>query len=200
MPDQPLQPLTALTINSSATYDQKVWILEAISLAERLKPGTPVLDLKAREALVNLYCALLIEIGQERFEEAFQRVLNSSKFRPDISELREAAGAPMQNPYHVQALEDLKTLFIIMREHGKTIRPTRQKDGSTLTPPRLNETTVLTCRELGFGDAYAGFEFVFNHPALDIARGLNETAELPFRSAEKIEAKFVQTWVKVNTK
>jgi len=35
---------------------------------------------------------------------------------------------------------------------------------------------------------------------LDIARGLNETAEMPYRSAEKIEAKFVQAWVKVNAK
>ena len=196
---EPQKSLTSTQV-SKPSGQQKTWVLKLITAGDLLKPGMPVLNEQAREMLVNLYSHLLIEIGPDRFQQAYDLVLNSSKFRPDISELREAAGAPMQNPYHVQALEDLKTLFIIMREHGKTIRPTRQKDGSTLTPPRLNETTVLACRELGFGDAYAGFEFVYNHPALDIARGLNETAEMPYRSAEKIEAKFVQAWVKVNAK
>jgi hypothetical protein len=158
----------------------------------------PVLNREAKDLLVNLYCGLLAEIGRERFEQAYQFVLGTSKFRPDLSELREAAGAPLYNPHHEAALADLRLVIDRLRIHG----PKRDKSwidindrskGIRHAEP-MPESAQKALLEVGWGDLKAGLAWVWQLPCLDSVREGDE--ELPFRSQDKLEAKWVQAWIK----
>lgn len=151
---------------------------------------------------MSLYCDLLSEIGQERFDETYTRVLKTSKFRPDISELYEAAGVQVLNPHHEAALADLKLVIDRERVHGpkrtSSWKDRRDHSKGVVSAPTLPGSALRALAEVGYGDIQAGMNFVWQFPCLDTVRdGDNHPCEeLPFRSQDKLEARWVQAWLK----
>jgi hypothetical protein len=151
----------------------------------------------AIEALLDLYSELLSEIGPERFVAAYKLVLGSSKFRPDISELRAAAGATLQFPIEQEAKDEFAKLIKLLRHHGRklTNRGNPPKD-----PPGILADVVMgTIRDMGFGDIRAGLEAIWAHPALDLVRPPDELDSLEsFRAVagEKIERRWLELYTR----
>lgn len=184
--------------NSSLNGKQKIWLLGIITMGELLKPGMPVLSPEAREKLVDLYGSLLAEIGEDRFIEVYDRVLKTSKFRPDISELYESAGVQVLNPHHEAALADLKLVIDRLRIHGpkrdKSWVDVNDRSKGIRHADTLPEGAQRALLEVGWGDMKAGLAWVWQLPCLDSVREGDE--ELPFRSQDKLEARWVQAWIK----
>jgi hypothetical protein len=151
----------------------------------------------AIDALLDLYSELLSEIGPERFVAAYKLVLKTSKFRPDISELHIAAGAPCGFPVVEGAKAEFANLIKLLRHHGRklTNRGNPPKD----PPGPLADVVMDTISDMGYGSIRAGLEAVWAHPALDLVRQPDELDELEsFRAVagEKIERKWVEFYTK----
>lgn len=156
-----------------------------------------MLSKPALDVLMDLYSCLLDEIGYDRFEQAYAFVLNTSKFRPDISELRAAAGASLEFPTQAEAKTELFELIKLMRHHGRklTNRGTPPKD----PPGPRADVTMDTIRDMGVGSMNAGLEAIWAHPSLDLVRPPDELDEMEsFRAVagEKIERKWVEYYTK----
>lgn len=156
-----------------------------------------MLEPMAIDALLDLYSKLLAEIGPERFVAAYELVLNTSKFRPDISELRAAAGASLEFPIEAEAKSELFELIKLMRHHGRKLtnrgKPEREPPG-----PRA-DVTMETIRDMGIGSMAAGLEAIWAHPSLDLVRPPDELGEMEsFRAVagEKIERKWIEFYTK----
>lgn len=147
---------------------------------------------------MELYSELLDEIGKERFEEVYKRVLKVSKFRPDISELYEAASVQVLNPHHEAALADLGLAIDRLRIHGpkrdKSWVDVNDRSKGIRHAETLPESAQRALLEVGWGDMKAGLAWVWQLPCLDSVREGDE--ELPFRSQDKLEARWVQAWLK----
>lgn len=156
-----------------------------------------MLEPMAIDALLDLYSKLLAEIGPERFVAAYELVLNTSKFRPDISELRAAAGASLEFPIESEAKSELFELIKLMRHHGRKLtnrgKPEREPPG-----PRA-DVAMETIRDMGIGSMAAGLEAIWAHPSLDLVRPPDELGEMgSFRAVagEKIERKWIEFYTK----
>jgi hypothetical protein len=130
-----LLTLTASQLNKQlSTPEQRdVWLSNLIDLGELLKPGAPVLDQMAINALLDLYSELLSEIGPERFVAAYKLVLKTSKFRPDSSELYIAAGVLTPYPIEQEAKAEFRNLIKLMRHHGRKLA---NRGNPPADPPR----------------------------------------------------------------
>jgi hypothetical protein len=151
----------------------------------------------AIDALLDLYSKLLGEIGPERFVAAYEMVLNTSKFRPDISELRAAAGATLHLPVEQEAKDEFAKLIPLLRHHGRKLANWGKPP---IEPPKPFADVVMgTIADFGFGDIRAGLEAIWAHPALDLVRDARELDELEsFRAVagEKIERKWVEFYTR----
>lgn len=169
------------------------------------------------DELLTRYSEFLDEVGPERFIAAYRLVLDTSKFRPDISELRAAAGVTRQNPFEVEALAQLKKLLAVLRKHKRTLQPIKGEllnDGkdeqglvlvvplykpSTLPPemPQLVQSTIL---DMGYGSSQqVGLDAIWVHPALDDIRDRDELDQMgAFRAsaAAKIELRWIQHYTR----
>lgn len=177
------------------------WIQTVITAAELLKPGlAPLVNPDALELQMDLYSELFDIVGVDRFEAAYRAVLKTSKFRPDISELYEAAGVQVLNPHHEAALADLKLVIDRLRIHGpkrdKSWIDVNDRSKGIRHAETLPESTQRAVLEVGWGDMKAGLAWVWQLPCLDSVREGDE--ELPFRSQDKLEARWVQAWIKSN--
>jgi hypothetical protein len=122
-------------------------------------------------------------IGDERFDAALLQVLESSTFRPDIAEIRRAAGVvtPEQRESR-EAKEAFQAILDAMRIHGPQLKRKRGKlirekddEGRVLTIPEYEwiegptfspvvEAAIL---DLGYGVRGAGLDVISRHPALN---------------------------------
>lgn len=152
----------------------------------------------ALDLQMELYSELLERVGQQRFSEAYKTVLKTSKFRPDISELYEAAGVQVLNPHHEAALADLKLVIDRLRIHGpkrdKSWVDVNDRSKGIRHADTLPESAQRALLEVGWGDMKAGLAWVWQLPCLDSVREGDE--ELPFRSQDKLEQRWVQAWIK----
>jgi hypothetical protein len=145
-------------LNTSEVEQRDAWLLSKITIGELVKPGAPVLNQQALDVLMDLYSCLLDEIGYERFEEAYKIVLNASKFRPDISELRAVAGASLQFPIEAEAKQEFKKLIKLMRHHGRKLA---NRGNPPADPPGIFAEVVMhTIADMGYGNIYAGLEAI----------------------------------------
>jgi hypothetical protein len=133
--------------------------------------------------MTQLWQETLDEIGPEQFDAAFRQVLNESTWRPDIADIRKAAGvATREQRESREAKEALQAILEAMRFHGPKMNPKHGKlirekdeDGRLLTvpeyeiinPPSPSPVVVATLKELGFGDVGAGLDVISRHPALN---------------------------------
>lgn len=195
-------------VEGFSTVDQQdEWLMAMITQGEILKPGSPVMNDSSLELLLTLYSETLETVGKAQFQAAFLKVLRDSSFRPDIADIRRAAGLHPNDA----AMAALRTLIVDMRVHwmpkSHKMQPRLAKrvdgvlvrdSGGTewLAPPDPTQAVVLALRELGFGDVNAGLEFVYGHPALDAIRPAEELDHLPFRSTagEKIEKRWCEIY------
>lgn len=121
MENQPNSKTSMQKLSISETEQRDAWLLSKITIGELVKPGAPVLNKQALDVLMDLYSCLLDEIGYERFEEAYKLVLNTSKFRPDISELCAAANATICMPAEREAKDEFAKLIPLLRHHGRKL-------------------------------------------------------------------------------
>lgn len=197
MENPPNNKTSMQKLSTSEAEQRDAWLLSKITIGELLKPGAPVLIPQALDVLMDLYSCLLDEVGYERFEAAYKLVLNTSKFRPDISELRAAANATMCMPAEREAKDEFTKLICLMRHHGRklTNRGTPPKE----PPSVLADVVMGTIADFGFGSIRAGLEAIWAHPALDLVREPKELDELEsFRAVagEKIERKWVEFYTR----
>lgn len=178
------------------------WISQRIQAGELCKPG-PEIDDFTRKLLLGLWLETLAEIGQERFDAAFKQVLLSSNFRPDIAEIRKAAGLNrgIVDPVEREAMRELRFLIAAMRIHGPELKalPGRviftddgAKEGRETPAPQLSERTENALQSLGMGSRNAGLSFLACHPALNP----DDATERPFRArnAAGIEKRWIESW------
>lgn len=120
-----------------------------------------MLDPTANSLLLDLYCETLEEIGKERFESAWRQVLLTSPFRPDISDIRKAAGINrgIVDPTEQEALRGLRTIVQAFRKHERKLK---------LNPPypTFDERTEAAIVDFGDGDRIAGIALLSCHPSL----------------------------------
>ena len=186
---------------------RNAWLMNKITAGELLKPGAPVLNQQALEVLLFLYAELYDEIGHERFEAAYTHVLKTSKFRPDISELRVAAGATFQSDFEREAMAAFQVVIAEIRQRTVTLRPLggniiRDKDenGRYLENPiraplRKFEGFPKPIQEalerMGWGDWRKGVEVIGEHPAV---AEQHEEGGWMLKTAEQIETRWKQCW------
>ncbi len=144
------------------------------------------MDEFSKALLVHLWSDTVDEIGEEAFDKALRQVLQTSTFRPDIAEIRRAAGVNdgIIDPVEHDAKAALKALIEAMRKHGPSLKPIigrvvrdRDDDGRMLNvcdwvraptkpAPELDDVTEACLLSLGMGDRFAGLEVVARHPSL----------------------------------
>jgi len=165
------------------------WVLDRISMAELLKPGEP-LDANTKAFMAALWLKTLAEIGEDSFQTAFVRVIENSTFRPDIAEIRKAAGI---NPDR-EALKELKFLIGAMRVHTPRLVTIYAEKGNPqsakVPPPPLGEKTEAALRELGMGSREEGLRVIAGHPA--ISKDVDEKYRV--KNAMEIEKRWVEAW------
>lgn len=215
-----LSPKTSLQNRQSSTTEQRdAWLLSKITLGELLKPGTPILNMEALDLLLELYSELLDEIGADAFDAAFRQVLKTSPFRPDIMEIRRAAGVNRGNtdPVELEADAQLQVLIEGMRgPHGMELKPIlgkvmygtekdpRDKDGMRdptpdrhpSTPFPFEKRTEAALVKLGRGKLAAGIDVIADHPTLSRKRDADRE-EYQFnriQQADRIEKKFLAAY------
>ena len=160
-----------------------------------MKPSPP-LDELGHELTIKLWLKTLDEIGEERFDAALQQTLETSSFRPDISEIRKNAGIP-PNPTEEEAKEEFRHLICLLRHHGRKL--TNRGKPEKEPPGHLGEPTMGTICDMGYGSVRAGLEAVWAHPALDLTRPGEELDQMEsFRAVagEKIERKWIEFYTK----
>lgn len=156
----------------------------------------------ALDLQMELYSELLEKVGQERFSAAYKSVLKTSKFRPDISELYEAAGVQVLNPHHEAAMHDLQLVINHLRVHGPKRNQSwvdvNDRSKGVINATRLPESAERALAEVGWGDIKAGLAWAWLLPVLDQVRDGegHPMEEMPFRSQDKLEARWVQAWIK----
>jgi len=175
-----------------------------------------VLSDPALDLLLHLYSKAVDEVGKEAFEQAFLHVMETSPFRPDISEIRKAAGINrgIQDPTEKKALSELGFILGIMRLHGPEIKPIhgkllkdRDEDGRILprnkwefapdTPtPRLDAQTEAALCQMGMGSREGGLELIACHPALpwNSSKDDAEARKFKVRNAAEIEKRWIESW------
>lgn len=184
----------SLATSSASTKDSIAkmrWLNERLAAADLMKPSPP-LDELGHELTVKLWLKTLDEIGEERFDAALQAVLETTTFRPDISEIRKLAGVQVDQ----EAMRELAKLIKLQRHHGRKL--TNRGKPEKEPPGPLADVTMATISDMGFGSVRAGLEAVWAHPALDLVRPPAELDEMEsFRAvaAKRIE----QDWVKFYT-
>lgn len=155
--------------------------------------------------LLGYYLELFNEIGPARFAAAYDLVFNSSKFRPDISELRAAAGVSLAIPD--PAMDALGVVIAKMRIHGPKLREkpgpiVREKDdeglvlvkperGQTIPAPVFEDRIEQTLVRVGMGSREAGVAAIACHPSLPWVESEPQYRE---RDAQAIEKRWAQAW------
>jgi hypothetical protein len=196
--------------------EQDDWILCKITQAQLFMPGSPVLDPIALDKFLDLHLELLHLVGKERFEQAYDFCLKTSKFRPAVSELYAAAGISLQPPVEAEALAELRRIIEAMRFHGPKMKPKHSKlirdrdgEGRMLTnpeyeiinPPKLSPVVLAALADLGFGDIYEGFDVIARHPAVAKAPVELDPTEHSFRNrdARDIEKQWMEAFKQART-
>jgi hypothetical protein len=189
--DDPKQSSLALNDSQKALeVDRKLWLNERLAAAELMKTSPPLDDL-GRKMTINLWLKTLNEIGEERFDAALQQTLETSSFRPDISEIRKNAGI-LANPIEEEADREFTRIIKLQRHHGWKL--TNRGNPPIEPPGGLGEPTMGTIAAMGRGDIRAGLQAIWEHPALDKVRPADELDSLEsFRmtAGEKIERKWI---------
>lgn len=155
--------------------------------------------------MVQLWQQTLNLIGEARFDEAFRKVLNESKFRPDIAEIRAAAGVTDESDS--RAMADFLHVIAVIRKHTVNLKPTgdviikdRGDDGRLLEVPirspkvpfpGFSAHTEETLERMGWGDARKGLLVVAEHPAV---ASEHEAGGWMLKTAEQIETRWKQCW------
>jgi hypothetical protein len=180
---QQVAPNRSLKIVDTQLTSSQQRLLQLISIGEAAKPG-PILDPSLKAFLVTLWQPTYDQIGEAAFYAAFCQVLVELPFRPDIAEIRKAAGVNrgVKSPIEREALGELRRLIEAMRVHGPKMKPKRgnlirdrDEDGRLLTvpeyemiqPPVPSPVVVATLKDLGYGDLMAGLDVISRHPALN---------------------------------
>jgi hypothetical protein len=138
----------------------------------------------------------MAELGQERFDAAFKQVLLTSSFRPDISEIRKAAGVNhgIVDPVEQQAMKELRFLIAAMRVHTPRLVTIFAEKGNMespkVPPPRLSDKSEAALLEIGMGSREAGLCAIAGHPA--ISKDVDE--RFRNRNAAEIERKWCESW------
>jgi hypothetical protein len=161
--------------------------------------------------MTQLWRRTLSEIGEARFDAAFVKAMETSPYRPDISEIRRLAG--IDNDAEARAA--LRWLIENMRYHGKKFgRAWCRKDGKRamlagsqrpkdadidaggIPSPDLPEATERALCEIGMGSLQSGLDFVWQHPGLDSVRDGDPEGTMRQREGEKIEKRWVEAWLR----
>lgn len=163
--------------------------------------------------MVRLWSATVEEIGGERFDEALQAVLKSSSFRPDIAEIRKAAGlnGGIPDPVQERAMSELQVVLDAMRLHGRELKPKpgkiiREKDYDGLvlmrperapdTPaPEFHADTEEALKTVGVGSREAGLRMLATHPVLPW-NSRPESDLKPVKTANDLERRWVDAFRK----
>ena len=90
------------------------WIIDLFSAAEAIKQGPP-LEASSRALSVRCWRGLAEKVGTERFRDAYHHCMLTTKFVPDISELRLAAGIYPENPIEREAMDGFTAIIKAMR-------------------------------------------------------------------------------------
>ena len=181
---------------------QDAWLMTLITQADMLKPGSPVMDESGLDLLLTLYTEALEQVGKAEFQAAFLEVMRCNPFRPDISEIRKAAGINrgIPDPLRDQAMKELRKLIAIMRVHwsqqsqklvtvwGKDEQGNRTEEKAA--PPALSEKSEAALRELGMGSRESGLLLIAGHPAL--SKDVDERYRV--RNANEVERKWCEVW------
>lgn len=111
------------------------WIMRLVEAGEALKPG-PALGAYSKALQTRLWRKTLDEIGAERFEAAFLEVMEKSPYRPDIEEIRRAAGvnAGIIDPVREEALAAMRRVIEAMRRHGPMLAPIKHGAEYSMEP------------------------------------------------------------------
>jgi hypothetical protein len=152
-------------------------------------------------------------VGPLRFDDALQHCLRTSAFRPDICDLREYLGLHSQPLMERSGENALRWLLQVLRRHGvemrtvngKLIREKGRVDGvwhgdeyEQVPPPEIPAEILATLEILGMGDKKAGVELMARHPALSKNAEEYESLGLRLSAEEKLEARWMTAWKKVN--
>lgn len=155
--------------------------------------------------MVQLWLQTLNIIGEARFDEAFRKVLNESKYRPDIAEIRAAAGIGDYDDEAAKA--GLHEVFAVIRKRTVELKPLgghiireRDEDDRLLASPvraPLDKFTGFpdpihgTLERMGWGDWHKGVEVVGGHPAVSSEV---EAGGWMLKTAEQIEKRWRECW------
>ena len=202
-------PKSAIAQSTPSLYSDP-YLLDRIAQAELLKQG-PALTPQPRALMTQLWRRTLSEIGEARFDAAFVKAMETSPYRPDISEIRRLAG--IDNDAEARAA--LRWLIENMRYHGKKFgRAWCRKDGKRamlagsqrpkdadidaggIPSPDLPEATERALCEIGMGSLQSGLDFVWQHPGLDSVRDGDPEGTMRQREGEKIEKRWVEAWLR----
>lgn len=201
----------------STSFDQNSWLMEKIALASILKPGVPVLNPNALVTLVESYSKLVDEIGVNNFETAYTHVWETSKFRPDIAEIRAAAGAIPASPAELSpdsAANVLASILAAMREQGwrlqgilgPVLNDGRDENGQILAKPKrapctppatFSPQTERAILLLGFGDRKSGLGMLACHPT--ITGFTEEERSFQLRDARDIEQRWAEVYLRAKS-
>jgi len=134
--------------------------------------------------MVGLWADTCLELGGQKFDEAFRHVLKTSTFRPDIAEIRKAAGLDDTDPTEKAALLALQNLLKLIRDYGPKLRRKSPY-------PELDARTESTLLALGSGMRDLGLELVATHPNVttDAVEG-----NYRLRTINEIEKKWINAW------
>lgn len=162
MASQVLKRISQQNRQFSTLEQRDEWLAGLMTVGEAIKPGSPVLQPIAVDALLTLYSSTLEEVGPERFEDAFVRVLETSPFRPDISEIRKAAGVGPDD----EAMRQLGAIFAKMRDYDdwRLLEKPRSRPGEPA--PTFDARTEAAIALCGLGERRAGLAMLAEHPAL----------------------------------
>ncbi len=171
------------------------------------------MDEFSKSLLVHLWSDTVDEVGEDAFDAALRQVLNKRPFRPDISEIRTAAGLDnaLVDPAEQEAKAALRPVIAALRLHGPWLKPIhgkllndRDSDGRALhradwtwepdtPPPTFDLVTEAALRGLGFGSRQPGLDVVSRHPALN-APADSDTGSFRQRLAKDVEASWLAAY------
>jgi hypothetical protein len=172
------------------------WIINLFSAAEAIKQGPPM-EASSRALSVRCWRELAEKIGTERFKSAYDHCMLTTKFVPDISELRWAAGIYPENPIEREAMDGFTAVIKAMRIHGPQLRGMVSEHGE-IAAPVFWAVAEAAIAELGFGDRAAGLELIARHPALNLPSGdveyTPEQHHFRHRLGQDLERHWVQAY------
>lgn len=137
---------------------------------------------EAKAFLAARYLKASAESSREAFEGAFFAVVDRSKFRPDIAEIRDVLGLN-DDPVERGAKVALENLLDAIKEHGVDMKPImgevireRDNDGRILAlperapsmpAPEWPKRVVSALIDFGYGDLRTAYGLLAEHPAVD---------------------------------